>query len=146
MTIGAMAGMTVRVSSPTELGPTPEDLTAAEVFGELHGGSVVVVEDPKEAVAGADAIITGPWPQAGDPADRRRLHERLARYRVTLPLLALADNHAVVLHHLPVHRGEEIAEAVVEHPHAMIWREAANRVPVEQAVVYALSTAGEPAA
>jgi ornithine carbamoyltransferase len=143
LTTGALAGMTVRVAAPEDLAPTREDLVAAELLADLHGGTVSVVADPREAVADADAIATGPWPRPADPAERRRLHELLAPYRITPPLLHRASGHAVLLHHLPVHRDEEVTTAVVEQPRALLWRQAANRVPVEQAIMYALSGAGE---
>ncbi|MCW2986688.1 MAG: hypothetical protein JWR63_4258 [Conexibacter sp.] len=142
LTIGAMAGMTVRVSAPEGMGATPEDLVAAETLGELHGGAVALVDDPRDAVSGADAVLTGPWPRPADPVARRRLQDRLAPYRVTPALMERAHGDAVLLHHLPVHRGEEVAAAAIEHPRALLWRQAANRVPVEQAIMYALSGAG----
>ena len=143
LTIGALAGMTVRVAAPSEYRPEPEDLTAAAVMGELHGGQAALVDDPQQAVSGADAIVTGPWPRPADPVERRRLHEQLAPYRVTPATVDLAAARAIVLHHLPVHRGEEVRAAVVDHPQTVVWRQAANRVPVEQAVVYALSGGDE---
>jgi ornithine carbamoyltransferase len=143
LTIGALAGMTVRVAAPSEHRPEPEDLAAATIMGELHGGRVALVDDPQQAVTGADAIVTGPWPRPADPAERRRLHAQLAPYRVTPPLVARASARAIVLHHLPIRRGEEVGAAVVEHPQSVVWRQAANRVPIEEAIVYALSGAGE---
>lgn len=143
LAIGALAGMTVRVAAPSEYRPEPGDLTAAALMGELHGGQVALVDDPLEAVTGADAIVTGPWPRPVDPAERRRAHERLAPYRVTPPMVQRASARAIVLHHLPVHRGEEVRAAVIDDRQAVVWRQAANRVPVEQAVVYALSGGGE---
>jgi ornithine carbamoyltransferase len=143
LTIGALAGMTVRVAAPPGDGPEPEDLAGAAILGELHGGQVALVEDPREAVAGADAIVTGPWPRPADPVERRRLHERLAPYCVTPPLVERAAARAIVLHQLPVHRGEEIRAAVVDHRRSVIWTQAANRVPVEQAIMYALSDGSE---
>jgi ornithine carbamoyltransferase len=143
LTIGALAGMTVRVAAPSGHRPEPEDLTAAALMGELHGGQVALVDDPRQAVTGAAAIVTGPWPRPADPTQRRRWHDRLAPYRVTSPLVERASARAIVLHHLPIHRGEEIQAAVVDHRRTVVWRQAANRVPVEQAIVYALSGGGE---
>jgi ornithine carbamoyltransferase len=143
LTIGAMAGMTVRVASAPGHRPEPEDLTAAAVLADLHGGAVALVDDPREAAQDADAIVTGPWPRPADPVERRRLHEQLAPYRVTPPLLARAKGRAVLMHHLPVHRGEELTPAAIDHPRSVVWRQAANRVPVEQAILYALTGGGD---
>jgi ornithine carbamoyltransferase len=143
LTLGAMAGMTVRVATPPEHSPGREDVAAAEVLGELHGGSVVLMSDPREAVSGADAIVTGPWPRPADPVQRRRLHETLAPFQITPPLMSRAQPHAVLLHHLPVHRDEEVRTAAIDHARSIVWRQAANRVPVEQAILYALTGAGD---
>jgi ornithine carbamoyltransferase len=141
MQAGAMAGMEVRVAAPPDLAPDPEDVEAAQLLGDLHGGSVRVVVDAREAVDGADAVSTSPWPDPGDDVARTRLHERLRPYRVSEALLHRAKHDAVVLHSLPVHRGEEVAAAVVDGPRSVLWRAAANRVPAEQAVLYALINA-----
>jgi ornithine carbamoyltransferase len=145
MQAGAMAGMNIRVACPPEYRPLPEDLTAAEVLAELHGGAVTASEDPREAVTGADAVYTAPWPTPVDEADRRRIREQLGRYRVDTALVARAKESAVVMHCLPAHRGEEIESTVFDGRRSAVWHQAANRLPAEQAIIYALVTAaGSP--
>jgi ornithine carbamoyltransferase len=140
LTLGAMGGMDVRIAAPPDLGPDPEDLVAAEALADLHGGHVALTEDPREAVDGADAVATGPWPQPADPIERARLHERLSRYRITAALFARAKQNAVFLHELPVRRDEEVAAPVMDGPRSLVWTQAANRLPAEQAVIYAMAT------
>jgi ornithine carbamoyltransferase len=139
LTLGALAGMEVRVAAPADLGPQREDLVAAEVLADLHGGKVSLTTEPAEAVAGADAVATGPWPQPVDPVGRAQLQERLRPYRITAPLFARAKPTAVFLHELPAHRDEEVAAPVLDGPHAVVWQQAANRLPAEQAVIYGLT-------
>jgi ornithine carbamoyltransferase len=143
LTLGAMAGIDVRIAAPDDFAPQPEDLVAAEVLGDLHGGHVSLTDDPIQAVEGADAVATGPWPQPADPVERARLHERLRPYRITPPLLARAKPTAVFLHELPARREEEVAEAVFDGPHSVVWQQAANRLPAEQAVIHAMATQQE---
>ena len=52
--------------------------------------------------------------------------------------MALAADDAVFLHCLPAHRGEEVAADVIDGPRSAVWQQAANRLPTEQAVLYAL--------
>jgi ornithine carbamoyltransferase len=59
---------------------------------------------------------------------------------VTTELMALAAPDAVFLHCLPAHRGEEVDAAVIDGPASLVWRQAANRLPTEQALLYALAT------
>jgi ornithine carbamoyltransferase len=140
LTFGAMSGMEVRVAAPPELAPSREDLAAAEVLADLHGGKVSLTQAPPAAVTGADAVLTGPWPPAADPVERAQLEDRLAPYRVTPPLFARAKGTAIFLADLPVHRGQEVSAAVLDGPHAVVWEQAANRLPAAQAVIYAFST------
>jgi ornithine carbamoyltransferase len=64
----------------------------------------------------------------------------LGAYQVDPALMAQAAPDAVFLHCLPAHRGEEVAAAVIDGPQSAVWDQAANRLPTEQAVLYALTT------
>jgi ornithine carbamoyltransferase len=99
-----------------------------------------IVHDPREAVAGADAIYTDVWVSMGDEAEReQRLHD-FVPYQVDESLLAGARADAVFLHCLPAHRGEEVTAAVIDGSQSAVWQQAANRLPTEEAMLYALVT------
>ena len=102
-----------------------------------------VVRDPREAVAGAQAVYTDVWVSMGDEEERARRLGDLAAYRVDRDLMALAADDAVFLHCLPAHRGEEVTADVIDGPRSAVWQQAANRLPTEQAVLYALATGWE---
>jgi ornithine carbamoyltransferase len=139
MEAGAMTGMEIRLACPPGLGPEPEDRTAAEVLGELHGAKLQVVADPVEAASGAHAVYTAPWPDM-DPHRRRELR----RYQVTTDLLGRARHDAIFLHPLPAHRGEEVTPGVIDGRRSRVWEQAGNRVPAEQAVIYTFTRAARP--
>lgn len=96
-------------------------------------------DDPRTAVAGAVAVYTDVWVSMGqsDTHERRR---RLEPYRVTEELMALAAPEAVFLHCLPAHRGEEVEPEVIDGPQSLVWEQAANRLPTEQALLHTLVT------
>jgi ornithine carbamoyltransferase len=142
MQAGAMAGMDVRLACPPDHRPEPEDQTAAELLADLHGGRVSVGTDVKAAVTGADAVYAAPWPEAAGETERRRLATQLRPYQVNSPIMAMAKPTAVFLHCLPAHRGEEVTDGVIDGRHSVVWQQAGNRLPAEQAIVYALVTAG----
>jgi ornithine carbamoyltransferase len=97
-----------------------------------------VFDDPREAVSGAHAVYTDVWVSMGDTAgDRLR---DLSSYQVTPELMALTAPDSIFLHCLPAHRGEEVASAVIDGPKSAVWQQAANRLPTEQAALYALVT------
>jgi ornithine carbamoyltransferase len=119
----ALTGLDLRLACP----PGYEPDVPAQVF-----------DDPREAVTGARAVYTDVWVSMGDEAgDRLRA---LSAYQVNPELMALAAPDAIFLHCLPAHRGEEVASAVIDGPQTAVWQQAANRLPTEQAALYALAT------
>ena len=117
------------------------------ILGRLAGVEVVVaapdgyaldgdtVTDPREAVAGAQAVYTDVWVSMGDEetADARR--SALAPYRVDAALLEAAAPDAIALHCLPAHPGEEITEEVLYGPRQRIWDQAENRRHAQKALL-----------
>jgi len=94
-----------------------------------------VLRDPREAVAGADVLVTDTWVSMGDEDGAVRRHRDLEPYRLDASLLALAEPGAIVLHCLPAHPGEEISADVLYGPQSAVWDEAENRLHVQKAVL-----------
>jgi ornithine carbamoyltransferase len=135
---GALAGMTVTVASPAGYWPESHVLLGAEAAADLHGGAVAVVDDPVEAVRGANAVYTDVWTSMGEDEQRHAREIAFAKYTVDAGLMEHAEPSAIFLHCLPAHRGEEVTAEVIDGPASAVWEQAANRMPTEQAVLYAL--------
>jgi ornithine carbamoyltransferase len=99
-----------------------------------------VVTDPLEAVAGADAVYTDVWVSMGEEASRAARLSALEPYRVDARLMAAAHPDAIFMHCLPAHRGEEVTAEVIDGPQSVVWQQAENRLPTEEALVFALVT------
>jgi ornithine carbamoyltransferase len=134
MEAGALMAMEVRVACPPARRPPLEVQVAAEIVADRHGGAIAVSDDAEASVAGADAVYTDVWTSDASEDERRS-------YRVTPALLARAKPAAVFMHCLPARPGEEVSAAVIDGPHSIVWEQAANRLPAEQAAIYALATA-----
>jgi ornithine carbamoyltransferase len=122
--LGAMAGLEVRIAAPGgyQLGP---DETEA-----------VLTDDPREAVAGADAVYTDVWVSMSDDEDSAAARrEALAPYRLDAELLDRAKPDAFALHCLPAHPGEEITEDVLYGDRQRIWDQAENRRHAQKALL-----------
>ena len=139
---GALAGLHLRVAAPAGYRPDPTTIAEIGAVAAGHGGSVTLVEDPHEAVAGADAVYTDVWVSMGDEDEREQRLQDLAPYAVTPALMALADPNAVFLHCLPAHRGEEVDADVLDGARSHVFAQAANRLPTTQAVLHQLVTQG----
>jgi ornithine carbamoyltransferase len=78
----------------------------------------------------------------GEEREQQRRRSDLSAYQIDAELMALAKPGAIFLHCLPAHRGEEVTADVIDGPQSAVWQQAANRLPTEQALLYAL-TSGE---
>ncbi len=136
MEAAALAGFELSLACPRGYLPDAEIMRAA-------GPAVHLFEDPRDAVAGSQAVYTDVWVSMGDEQERRRRMTDLAPYRVDAGLMAHATRDAIFMHCLPAHRGEEVAAEVIDGPRSAVWQQAANRLPTEQAVLYALATGWE---
>ncbi|MGC8633352.1 MAG: ornithine carbamoyltransferase [Candidatus Limnocylindrales bacterium] len=137
---GALAGLHVVLATPEGYEPDGSIVAAARERGRQTGASVEIVRDPAEAVREADAVYTDVWTSMGEEQEREARRQAFRGYVVSPALMALAAPHAIFLHCLPAHRGEEVEEAVIEGPRSRVWDEAENRLWTEQAVLYALLT------
>ena len=122
---GELAGMEVVVSAPPGYQLT-----------DGHGAELT--DDPRAAVAGADALYTDVWVSMGDEAEAERRRADLAPFRLDADLLAAAKDSAVVLHCLPAHPGEEIAAEVLYGERSVVWDQAENRLHAQKALLATL--------
>ncbi|HEX8471505.1 MAG TPA: ornithine carbamoyltransferase [Brevundimonas sp.] len=120
-------GFHLNVACPAEYHPDLHDLAKG-------GNSVTLTSDPREAVLGADVVVTDTWVSMGDGDYEERL-QAFETYTVDEALMALADPEAVFLHCLPAHRGEEVTDAVIDGPKSLVWDEAENRIHAQKAVL-----------
>lgn len=125
-------GFTLDIACPETLRPDPRVLG----WATENGVAVRVLDDPAEAVAGADAVVTDTWLSMNDSDDvRERRHNQLAPYQVGDALMAKAKPNAVFMHCLPAHRGEEATAAVMDGPQSVILDEAENRLHAQKGIL-----------
>jgi ornithine carbamoyltransferase len=96
---------------------------------------VETVRDPREAVSGADVVVTDTWISMGQEHERARRLRDLEPYRLDASLLRLASSDAFILHCLPAHPGEEATADVLYGERSAIWEEAENRLHVQKALL-----------
>jgi ornithine carbamoyltransferase len=99
---------------------------------------ITVTSDPKEAARGAHVINTDVWASMGQEEEQEKRARAFQGYIVDESLMKMADPAAIFLHCLPAHRGEEVAEEVLEGPRSRVWDEAENRLHVQKAVMATL--------
>lgn len=135
---GSKVGMRIVSANPPGYEPSPEVVELARQFAAASGGSVQVTHDPHEAVRGADVIYTDVWTSMGQEAERERRLQVFPPYQVNSTLVSEAQPHAVVMHCLPAHRGEEITDEVIDGPHSIVFDQAENRMHAQKAILVRL--------
>jgi len=117
-------GFQLRLAAPKGYRPPAAALAGAQV-----------TSDPEEAVAGADVVVTDVFVSMGQEKEAAARLKALSGYQVNEQLLGKAQRHAIVLHCLPAHRGEEITAGVIDGPQSAIFDEAENRLHVQKALL-----------
>lgn len=136
---GALSGLDVTLACPPRYRPEREVLANAQRLALDTGASLGVIDDPRLAVFGADAVYADVWASMGEEAEREARAAALASYEVTGKLMALAQPDAIFMHCLPAKRGEEVEAAVIDGPRSVVWAQSANRMPTEAALLLALT-------
>jgi len=126
-------GFQLRLACPEGYRPDPAILERAK-----GAADVVLTGDPREAVVGADVVTTDVWTSMGQEAEQQARARAFAGYHVDGALMALASPSAIFLHCLPAHRGEEVADSVIEGPQSRVFDEAENRLHVQKAIMASL--------
>ncbi len=138
----ALFGAHIVVGTPKGFEPQADVLAAARVIAIETGATIEVVNDPVEAVKGADAVYTDVWASMGQEdeiAERARI---FSGFKVTPELFANAAPGAVFMHCLPAHRGEEVEAAVIDSPASVVFDQAENRLHIQKAILLQLLGGG----
>lgn len=129
-----LMGANVTVGSPEGYGPKVE-FVAAAADGP---GSLECITDPRAAVRGADAVYTDAWASMGQEHEAEMRQGVFRAYQVNGELMSLAEPHAVFMHCLPAHRGEEVTDAVIDSAQSIVFDQAENRMHVQKAILLLL--------
>jgi ornithine carbamoyltransferase len=120
----------LRLACPPELAPDPEVLA----WATERQARVQLFESPREAVVGAEAVMTDVWVSMGDGESERR-RRLLSDYAVDEALMAVAEPDALFMHCLPAHRGEEVSAAVIDGPRSVVFDQAENRLHAQKGIL-----------
>lgn len=126
-------GMKLVMATPTKY--QFDDQTLALLEREVPDLDLTVTTDPVEAVRDAAAIYTDVWASMGQEGQREARHRDFADYQVNAELMLQAQEGAVFMHCLPAHRGEEVADEVIDGPQSVVLRQAANRLHAQKGIL-----------
>lgn len=128
-------GMDISVATPKKYCCPDEVVENAKSTAAETGCDVVITEDAKEAVKGADVVYTDTWVSMGQEEQKAEKIKLFGGYQVNKELFSYAKEDAIFLHCLPAYRGYEVTEDVIDGKNSAIFDEAENRLHAQKAVM-----------
>lgn len=122
----AHLGLPLTVSSPPGYELKPEFLDGLK--RRIPTANIRQIDDPYEAVVGADVIYTDVWASMGQEAEAAERQRVFAPYQVDARLMSHAGPQCRFMHDLPARRGMEVTDDVIDGPQCLAFQQAENRM------------------
>ena len=97
--------------------------------------NLIVTKKPEEAVEESDCIMTDKWVSMNDKGDKKKKKKTLKKYQVNKKLMNFAKSDAIFMHCLPVGRGEEVTDEIIDGNQSVVWTQALNRVHAQKSII-----------
>jgi len=121
----------LKIASPKKYQPNKNFL---KQFGSKID-NIKILDDPLKAVTDADCVMTDKWVSMNDKVNKKKKKKLLKPYQVNKKLMKVAKSDAIFMHCLPVSRGEEATDEVVDGKQSVIWQQAENRVHAQKSIM-----------
>jgi len=138
----ACLGSSIRVATPPGYEPDEDIVAHARHIARQTGARIELLADPFAAVKGVDAVYTDAWTSMGQEQETEIRERIFPPYQVNDALMAAAAPHAVFMHCLPAHRGQEVTDAAMDSERSIVFDQAENRLHVQKAVLHLLLASG----
>ena len=135
MLAASLVGMNFRIASPKGYTVQERVLLTAQGYAKDSGAEILCTEKPNLAVSGADVVYTDVWTSMGQETEAQKRRQIFADYQVNNELLSLAKEDAILMHPLPAHHGEEVAEGILDIPKSVVFDQAENRMHLQKALL-----------
>jgi ornithine carbamoyltransferase len=135
MLTASRLGMHFSIATPRGYQPHPDVVACARNVAAVSGSRLEILNDPEQAVRGANAVYTDVWVSMGQEAEAEKRRRDFSPFQVNEKLFAQALPDAIFLHCLPAKRGEEVTDAVMEGPRSAVFDQAENRLHTQKALM-----------
>ena len=119
------------IGCPQKYSPGKKILT----WAKKNKVSLKVTKKPEEAVKDSDCVMTDKWVSMNDKVNKKLKKKDLKKYQVNKKLMKLAKSEAIFMHCLPVGRGEEVTDEVIDGEQSVVWKQALNRVHAQKSII-----------
>ena len=104
-------------------------------WAKKNKANIAITKKPDEAVKNADCVMTDKWVSMNDKVDKKKKKQILKSYQVNKKIMKLAKPDAIFMHCLPVGRGEEATDEIVDGKQSVVWTQALNRVHAQKSII-----------
>ncbi len=119
----------LNIGCPKKYQPTKDVLN----YIKINKNKILIYNDPKKAVAGADVIFSDKVISMNDKVNKNRKLNHFKKFKIDKKLMSLAKKECIFLHCLP--RGKEVEEEVFQSKQSKVWLQALNRVHVQKSIL-----------
>ncbi len=124
-------GFQLKIGCPKKYSPNKKILS----WAKKNKVNLIVTTKPKEAVKDSDCVMTDKWVSMNDKVNKKVKKTHLKSYQVNKKLMQQAKSDAIFMHCLPVGRGEEVTDEVIDGKQSVVWRQALNRVHAQKSII-----------
>jgi ornithine carbamoyltransferase len=121
----------LNISCPDKFKPNKKFLD----WAEKNKANINIIKDPTEAVKNADCVMTDKWVSMNDKVDKKKKKKLLRGYQVNKKLMKYAKTNAIFMHCLPVSRGDEVTDEIIDGKQSVVWIQALNRVHAQKSII-----------
>lgn len=114
---------------------TPKGFEPEDHFVEPYQARVRISNDPRDAVTGADLVVTDTWASMGQEDEKKQREKIFSGFQLNGELMSYANRDALFMHCLPAYRGKEVSADILDAPDAVVWEEAENRMHAQNALM-----------
>ena len=121
----------LKIACPQRYSPSKDIIK----WAKKNKTNLKITRDPKEAVKNADCVMTDKWVSMNDKVNKKAKKKLLKKYQVNKKLMNVASSDAIFMHSLPVGRGEEVTNEVIDGKQSVVWKQALNRVHAQKSII-----------
>lgn len=137
--MASMRGMNVVVLRPPGFELPGSIMNKAREVAQRAGGTITETADRREAMEGAHVIYAKSWSSVSQYENRpgdKALREGLTGWCIDEPWFENARADCRIMHCLPVRRGVEVEDRILDGPRSVVITEARNRMVTQMAVLH----------
>ena len=121
----------LHIGCPKKYSPDKKILS----WAKKNNTELKIINNPFDAVKNADCVMTDKWVSMNDKGDKKKKKKILKNFQVNNKLMKFAKEDAIFMHCLPVGRGEEVTDEIIDGKNSIVWTQALNRVHVQKSII-----------